>query len=238
MSRAGNPEPRPAKRSPRPSPARPLLRRDRRVALAADPLLQVRRGRLADDPARRHASVHRQPQIEPRGHCAPHHVEDTFCRIKRPRRIILRPQFHWTDPKIEAYVFCCALALLLTSLSRRDLRRRGLQRSLRTLAGDPRRLRIQPTCLRRPSPPRPHTARTHRRVRSHPGRIPFPRNARERDMGFRRLVPLANSLEPHTNGGPQRKPFQFTPREFPHGRPLESCPQAAHRELPLGHRVS
>ena len=64
-----------------------------------------------------------------RGYRAQHHIEDAFRQMKRPHRIALRPQFHWTDQKIEVHVFCCVLALLLTSLLQRDLRRRGLPRS-------------------------------------------------------------------------------------------------------------
>ena len=68
-----------------------------------------------------------------RGYRAQHHVEGAFPQMKRPQRIALRPQYHWTDQKIEVHVFCCVLALLLTSLLQRDLRRRGLDRSLDAL---------------------------------------------------------------------------------------------------------
>ena len=36
-----------------------------------------------------------------RGYCAQHHVEGTFRQMKRPQRSALRPQYHWTDQKIE-----------------------------------------------------------------------------------------------------------------------------------------
>ena len=68
-----------------------------------------------------------------RGYRAQHHIEGAFRQMKRPHRIALRPQYHWTDQKIEVHVFCCVLALLLTSLLQRDLRRHGLQRSLDAL---------------------------------------------------------------------------------------------------------
>ncbi len=68
-----------------------------------------------------------------RGYRAQHHVEGAFRQMKRPQRSALRPQYHWTDQKIEVHVFCCVLALLLTSLLQRDLRRRGLDRSLDAL---------------------------------------------------------------------------------------------------------
>ena len=51
-----------------------------------------------------------------RGYRAQHHIEGAFRQMKRPHRIALRPQYHWTDQKIEVHVFCCVLALLLTSL--------------------------------------------------------------------------------------------------------------------------
>ena len=56
-----------------------------------------------------------------RGYRAQHHIEGAFRQMKRPHRIALRPQYHWTDQKIEVHVFCCVLALLLTSLLQRDL---------------------------------------------------------------------------------------------------------------------
>ena len=46
-----------------------------------------------------------------RGYRAQHHVEGAFRQMKRPQRSALRPQYHWTDQKIEVHVFCCVLAL-------------------------------------------------------------------------------------------------------------------------------
>ena len=44
-------------------------------------------------------------------------------------RIALRPQYRWTDQKIEVHVFCCVLALLLSSLLQRELQRQGVERT-------------------------------------------------------------------------------------------------------------
>lgn len=60
-----------------------------------------------------------------RGYRAQHHVESAFRQMKDPHHIALRPQHHWTDQKIEVHVFCCVLALLLSSLLHRELQRRG-----------------------------------------------------------------------------------------------------------------
>lgn len=60
-----------------------------------------------------------------RGYRAQHHVENAFRQMKDPHHIALRPQHHWTDQKIQIHVFCCVLALLLSSLLQRQLQHRG-----------------------------------------------------------------------------------------------------------------
>ena len=45
----------------------------------------------------------------------------------------LRPQRHWTDQKIRVHVFYCVLALLLGSLLRRELHRKGIDCSIPAL---------------------------------------------------------------------------------------------------------
>jgi len=73
-----------------------------------------------------------------RGYRSQHHVEAAFRQMKDPHHIALRPQYHWTDQKIEVHVFCCVLALLLVSLLTREAHRRGITLStpalLETLA--------------------------------------------------------------------------------------------------------
>lgn len=61
-----------------------------------------------------------------RGYRAQHHVEAAFRQMKDPHHIALRPQYHWTDQKIEVHVFCCVLALLLVSLLTREMHRRAI----------------------------------------------------------------------------------------------------------------
>jgi transposase len=71
-----------------------------------------------------------------RGYRSQHHVEAAFRCLKDPHYISLRPQHHWTDQKIEVHVFCCVLALMLCSLLQRELHRRGIDRSIRSLLKD------------------------------------------------------------------------------------------------------
>jgi transposase len=71
-----------------------------------------------------------------RGYRAQHHVEAAFRCMKDPHCISLRPQHCWTDQKVEVHVFTCVLALTLCSLLRRELHRRGIDRSLPGLLGD------------------------------------------------------------------------------------------------------
>jgi len=65
-----------------------------------------------------------------RGYRSQHHVETAFRHMKNCRHISLRPQYHWTDQKIEVHVFCCVLAFMLCSLLRRELHRKGIDRSI------------------------------------------------------------------------------------------------------------
>jgi len=67
------------------------------------------------------------------GYRSQHHVETAFRHMKDPQHIRLRPQHHWTDQKIEVHVFYCVLALMLCSLLRRELHRKGIDRSIADL---------------------------------------------------------------------------------------------------------
>jgi transposase len=65
-----------------------------------------------------------------RGYRSQHHVETAFRRMKDTHHICLRPQHHWTDQKVQVHVFYCVLALMLCSLLRRELHRKGIDRSI------------------------------------------------------------------------------------------------------------
>jgi len=65
-----------------------------------------------------------------------HHVEAAFRDMKNPHHLSLRPQFHWTDQKIEVHVFYCVLAYMLCAVLRRELHRKGIDRSIRAILDD------------------------------------------------------------------------------------------------------
>jgi transposase len=65
-----------------------------------------------------------------RGYRAQHHIETGFRCMKDPYHICLRPQYHWTDQKIDVHVLCCVLALMLCCLLQRQLHQRGIERSI------------------------------------------------------------------------------------------------------------
>jgi transposase len=71
-----------------------------------------------------------------RGYRSQHHVETAFRRMKDCHHICLRPQYHWTDQKIEVHVFCCVLALMLSSLLQRELHQKGIDRSIPDLLNE------------------------------------------------------------------------------------------------------
>jgi transposase len=76
-----------------------------------------------------------------RGYRGQHQAESAFRCLKSPHHVSLRPQHHWTDQKIRVHVFYCVLALLLCSLLRRQLHRRGIDRSIPALLEDLGRIR-------------------------------------------------------------------------------------------------
>jgi transposase len=59
-----------------------------------------------------------------------YHVENAFRRMKNPRNLPFRPQYHWTDQKLKVHAFYCVSALLLCGLLRRELARQGLDLSV------------------------------------------------------------------------------------------------------------
>ena len=65
-----------------------------------------------------------------RGYRGQHQVDSAFRCLKSPYHVSLRPQRHWTDQKIRVHVFYLVLALLLCSLLRRELHRRGIDHSI------------------------------------------------------------------------------------------------------------
>jgi hypothetical protein len=53
-------------------------------------------------------------------------AELVFRQLKDPEFLALRPQYHWTDQKIQVHSFCCVLGYLLGALVRREAQRQGL----------------------------------------------------------------------------------------------------------------
>ena len=60
-------------------------------------------------------------------------VEHAFERMKCPQSIAVRPMYHHADPCIQGHVFTCVLALLLQSLLRLKLARKGVHASYRKI---------------------------------------------------------------------------------------------------------
>jgi transposase len=91
-----------------------------------------------------------------RGYRSQYQVESAFRGLKDPQHLALRPQRHWTDQKIQVHVFYCILALLLCSLLRRELQRRGIDQSIERILEELGRIRevgvIYPAAGDEPSP--------------------------------------------------------------------------------------
>ena len=60
-------------------------------------------------------------------------AELVFRQMKDPEFLALRPQYHWTDQKIEVHSFCSVIGYLLAALVRRHARQMGYTEGLNTL---------------------------------------------------------------------------------------------------------
>jgi transposase len=58
------------------------------------------------------------------------HVESAFRAMKDPRYLSFRPTYHWTDQKLRVHALYCVIALMITSLLRRQLAQAGISVSL------------------------------------------------------------------------------------------------------------
>jgi len=67
---------------------------------------------------------------------AQHHIEAAFRLAKSPYCVSIRPQYHWTDQKIEVHVFYCVLAITICSLLQRELKKKGIQQSIDSILED------------------------------------------------------------------------------------------------------
>jgi transposase len=53
------------------------------------------------------------------------HVENAFRNMKNPFHLAIRPQYHWTDQKIEVHAFICLLAFLMVMVAYKRARQRA-----------------------------------------------------------------------------------------------------------------
>jgi transposase len=63
-------------------------------------------------------------------------IERAFRRMKSPTAIAVRPMFHRADTCIKAHVFVCVLSLVLLSLARLKLSKKGIATSYESLIDD------------------------------------------------------------------------------------------------------
>jgi transposase len=61
------------------------------------------------------------------------HVESVFRQCKDDEHLAVRPQYHWTDQKIQVHAFICLLALLLARVVEHKARSLGYHESLSAL---------------------------------------------------------------------------------------------------------
>jgi transposase len=64
-------------------------------------------------------------------------VEYSFRNLKNPYHLAIRPQYHWTDQKIEVHIMICVIGYLLTTLAYSKARREvGYKRSISNFLND------------------------------------------------------------------------------------------------------
>jgi transposase len=85
-------------------------------------------------------------------------AELVFRETKNPEFLALRPQYHWTDQKIEVHSFCCVVGYLLAALVRRHARRMGYEQGMAALLAmlNGVRMVLRTECSGRPGRPRAH----------------------------------------------------------------------------------
>jgi transposase len=85
-------------------------------------------------------------------------AELVFRAMKAPEFLALRPQYHWTDQKIEVHSFCCVVGYLLAALVRRHARRMGYEQGMPALLDmlNGVRMVLRTECSARPGRPRAH----------------------------------------------------------------------------------
>ncbi|MBW1733605.1 MAG: hypothetical protein JRJ71_04315 [Deltaproteobacteria bacterium] len=52
-------------------------------------------------------------------------MENAFKNMKNPFHLAIRPQYHWTDQKIEVHAFICLLAFLMVMVAYKRARERA-----------------------------------------------------------------------------------------------------------------
>ena len=60
-------------------------------------------------------------------------IEDTFKNMKNVHFLRWQPAYHWTDQKLSVHAFYCVLALLLSTLARKEAVEAGIDLSLPAL---------------------------------------------------------------------------------------------------------
>lgn len=69
-------------------------------------------------------------------------VEYAFRTLKNPFHMAVRPQYHWTDQKIEVHVLTCIIGYLLTVATYTKAKKNGYEKNIEHLLDDLRIIRL------------------------------------------------------------------------------------------------
>jgi len=82
-------------------------------------------------------------------------AELVFRHLKAPEFLALRPQYHWTDQKIQVHSLCCVIGYLLAALVRRRARQLGYAQGMDALLNMLNEIRMVLRKEKRDRPGRP-----------------------------------------------------------------------------------
>lgn len=69
-------------------------------------------------------------------------VEYAFRTIKNPNHLAVRPQYHWTDQKIEVHFFICIVGYLLAVAAYMKAKKAGYQKNIHNLMEELNQIRV------------------------------------------------------------------------------------------------
>lgn len=75
-------------------------------------------------------------------------VENVFRNLKNPYHMAVRPQFHWTEQKVEVHFLICMIGYLLTVVAYAEAKKKGYMKDIHNFMEDLNKIRLA-CCIKR-----------------------------------------------------------------------------------------